>query len=336
MSINNQGIKGEHLTDMLGIEDGKNNCFIILKPWLWKDNKRYLEYNDANATVETYTDAYKDLMKNNDELFKDLIETKLEKPQVDKMKDKDFVYVFYGFYYPKAEVKLVSLFCRKYKINKYCDKKNKFDLEHVDTPAGLEKRFRIKYKSKTLGAVFTWEELKECDVSEIEPVRKVEPFESYDKIYLTYTQLERIFGKDSADGVEDEEWKKMLSRFAGIYIIIDRKEGKNYVGSASGGTKNDQGGGIWQRWADYVDNPSGSNTRLEELFDRIKTDRKDYARDNFAYCILETLPLTLKKADVDKIETLWKKRIGTLIPKSNDDTSGIENLVPSPHHLNAN
>jgi len=51
----------------------------------------------------------------------------------------------------------------------------------------------------------------------------------------------------------------MLAAVAGVYLIVDRKTGKQYVGSASGE------GGILSRWRSYADTGHGGNKRLIDL-----------------------------------------------------------------------
>ena len=53
----------------------------------------------------------------------------------------------------------------------------------------------------------------------------------------------------------------MLSSVGAVYLIVDTKEGKQYVGSASGKE------GLLGRWKEYSFNGHGNNTKLKELIE---------------------------------------------------------------------
>lgn len=91
----------------------------------------------------------------------------------------------------------------------------------------------------------------------------------------------------------------MLASVAGVYLIVDSKTGRQYVGSAYGED------GIRGRWTQYVKNPDGGNKMLKELIG----DDKDYA-SNFRFTILQTLPRTLTPKEVIKHEVLYKEKLG--------------------------
>ena len=116
----------------------------------------------------------------------------------------------------------------------------------------------------------------------------------YDQIKLSFEQLQRIF-RD-----EISVWKNKLSACNCIYVISDAKSGKLYVGS----TYNRQG--IWGRWAEYAKTRHGGDVELEKL---IATD-SNYAKDNFTWAILQTLPLRIDDEKAIAIETFWKEKLG--------------------------
>jgi hypothetical protein len=60
----------------------------------------------------------------------------------------------------------------------------------------------------------------------------------------------------------------------GVYLIVDKKNGKMYVGSAYGDL------GIWSRWSCYIGTGHGWNDELTKL---IKDNGIQYARDNFQF-----------------------------------------------------
>ena len=110
---------------------------------------------------------------------------------------------------------------------------------------------------------------------------------AYDQIKLSFEQLQRIF-RD-----EISVWKNKLSACNCIYVISDAQSGKLYIGS----TYNRQG--IWGRWAEYAKTGHGGDVELEKL---IAAD-PNYAKDNFTWAILQTLPLKIDDEKAIAIET---------------------------------
>lgn len=116
----------------------------------------------------------------------------------------------------------------------------------------------------------------------------------YEEISLTYGELSHIIN----EGLD--AWKRKLTVVNGIYVISDRKTGKLYVGS----TYNRDG--IWGRWEDYARTGHGEDVELANL---IAKD-PDYAKDNFVWSILQTLPLNVSDREAIRVETLWKNKLG--------------------------
>ncbi len=122
-------------------------------------------------------------------------------------------------------------------------------------------------------------------------------FPGYEKIILTLNQLKNIILEK-----EYPEWKKMLSAVNCVYIITDRKTGKNYIGSTYGKE------GIWDRWKEYAQTGGhGNNVTLKKLY-----DQDNNYPNNFSWSILETLSITISSYEAINIETCYKKKLGTL------------------------
>lgn len=122
-------------------------------------------------------------------------------------------------------------------------------------------------------------------------------FPGYEKIILTLNQLKNIILEK-----EYPEWKKMLSAVNCVYIITDRKTGKNYIGSTYGKE------GIWGRWKEYAQTEGhGNNVTLKKLY-----DQDNNYPNNFSWSILETLSITISSYEAINIETCYKKKLGTL------------------------
>lgn len=120
-------------------------------------------------------------------------------------------------------------------------------------------------------------------------------FVKYEDIVLDYLQLKAIIDSNNP------EWKLRLESNNCIYLILDKSNGKQYVGSTYG-TK-----GIWGRWSEYAKTGHGGDVELKKCMD---SDSK-YAEKNFQWCILETLPIKILPDQAIKRESLYKRKLGT-------------------------
>lgn len=115
---------------------------------------------------------------------------------------------------------------------------------------------------------------------------------------LEFDELQRLIENPEAN----YEWHHHLSAVNGIYLILDTSSGEQYVGSANGEN------GIWQRWIDYAKTYTGGNVQLKVL---VEKDPHYYR--NFRYSVLQTLPSNIIKREIDAIETLYKKKLGSRV-----------------------
>lgn len=122
-------------------------------------------------------------------------------------------------------------------------------------------------------------------------------FVRYEDVMLNYTQLKTIINSNNP------EWKSRLESCNCIYLILDKSNGKQYVGS----TYNTKG--IWGRWSEYAKNGHGDDVELKKCID---SDHK-YAEKNFQWCILETLPIKILQDQAIERESLYKRKLGTRI-----------------------
>ena len=109
-------------------------------------------------------------------------------------------------------------------------------LDHLTGRAIIhfEKNFRASYLK---GKKF----IDQLIVTEIRPKRmSVGDFPGFNSVLLSNKLLKTIVRENLPT------WKSALSNVAGVYVIVDKKNGKHYVGSAHGGE------GIWQRWVSYA------------------------------------------------------------------------------------
>lgn len=117
------------------------------------------------------------------------------------------------------------------------------------------------------------------EVSEILPrpyLETEEEFKDYDNVCKSYKSLKQC--------IEQPAWRDALKSVYGVYLLTDTKNGKQYVGSATGTD------GIYGRWSMYLDKGYETNEkeypnkRLKEL---VKKEHIEYIKENFQYAILE-------------------------------------------------
>lgn len=118
------------------------------------------------------------------------------------------------------------------------------------------------------------------------------PFQGLSSVSLVMAELRLVLG--------DIEWKTALGGVAGVYLIADEREGRQYIGSASGGL------GILQRWSEYAKTGHGGNKKLIALL------RGNSSRENdFRFTLLETFPRDTANAHAIMRENYWKLALGT-------------------------
>lgn len=128
-------------------------------------------------------------------------------------------------------------------------------------------------------------------VKEIKAERQsVGDFPGYNRVNLSYRSLKTIVRQ------ELQSWKTALSNVAGVYLIVDDKTGKQYVGSAYGAA------GIWQRWSAYSATGHGGNNELKQLL----AEKGDEYSLNFLFTVLEVVDINASNEFVLGRESHWK------------------------------
>ncbi|WP_350343158.1 GIY-YIG nuclease family protein [Proteinivorax tanatarense] len=159
----------------------------------------------------------------------------------------------------------------------------------------LEERLVIDWGKSTV----SWCQKKlDKDVVEILPEGFAKAFLGYENVILTFNELEKIINYPDVN----KQWKMMLSNVYGVYLILDKTNGQQYVGSAYGKD------GIWGRWSNYVQTKHGGNKILIDLLD---VDSLRYK--NFQISILTVLPNTSLRRQVVQLEQIIKAKLGTRV-----------------------
>jgi hypothetical protein len=146
----------------------------------------------------------------------------------------------------------------------------------------------------TLGRAFTLEKyLNDLTVAEVFPEPySGESFPGCQWINHDFGTLEHLFSIGRAD------WKAALENVKGVYLITDKSNGKQYVGSAYGDA------GIWSRWSSYMRTGHGGDAELVGLF--LRNDLA-YARQNFRFTLLEAMAWSTPDQAVLAREDYWKE-----------------------------
>ena len=168
-----------------------------------------------------------------------------------------------------------------------------YDLQEIEGFDDLKNRVVIDWGK---GALAWHQWAKDREVTEILPQGYVREFPGFLDFVIRYDELTTIINAPEAN----REWHIMLSSVAGIYLILDTRDGMQYVGSAYG--KN----GILGRWKEYAISGHGGNKLLKEILTKDPT-----ASQHFQYTILRTLPKTLTNQEVIQKENLYKNKLGS-------------------------
>ncbi|MFM5838901.1 GIY-YIG nuclease family protein [Aeromonas rivipollensis] len=123
-----------------------------------------------------------------------------------------------------------------------------------------------------------------------------EAFCGYENVEHGFSQIEAIIKQSKPD------WKAALENVKGVYLIVDKSNGKKYVGSAYGDT------GIWSRWASYISTGHGGNEELTKL---INAYGFEHARTNFQFSILEFRSMRTDDETIRNREQYWKRALQT-------------------------
>ena len=106
-------------------------------------------------------------------------------------------------------------------------------------------------------------------------------------------------------------WSSALSSVGGVYLVSDTKDGKLYVGSATGEK------GIWGRWCQYTEGKVGNNKYLRELVGKEGLKRAD----SFRFSVLKIADTHTSVKDVRAREQHWMKVLMSTIHGHNHGPS---------------
>ena len=162
-------------------------------------------------------------------------------------------------------------------------------------------RVVIKYrKTSQQQGRYYGEICDDLEVKQILPtVFEGNDFPGYDKVRLSYPQLEAVLNHGKRD------WIAALENQKAVYLITDKENGKMYVGSATSDY-----GMLLQRWRSYISNGHGGNKELIEL---VEKKGINYIKNNFYYSILENYNAKVDDHIILERESWWKETLQTRI-----------------------
>ena len=127
----------------------------------------------------------------------------------------------------------------------------------------------------------------------IENIYDGDEFPGYDKVKLSFIQLNNILSRGKRD------WINALRSQKAVYLITDLNNGKLYVGSATS-----RKGMLLSRWKSYIKNGHGGNTELKII---VEQNGFDYIKTNFQYSLLENFNSRVDDQYILERESWWKK-----------------------------
>ena len=149
-----------------------------------------------------------------------------------------------------------------------------FDLKE-ESPSAARQRYRYLESL-----------LDKMEVLELKREKVKVEFPGYDKVNISWKDLENV--------IEDDVWINVLKNQKAIYLIVDTKTGKKYVGSAYGNNM------LLGRWRNYIANGHGGNKLLKPL-------DFEYIKENFKYSILEIFKSSIDDEIIINRESFWKE-----------------------------
>ena len=191
-----------------------------------------------------------------------------------------------------------SLFFGVFKVlgSQFVDGHYLYNLQQVEAFDGLVDRLVIDWGASAR-AWLQWYDRQEKAVIEILPSGYIGSFPGLQDFVLEFDELKTLIDNPEAN----HDWNHHLSAVNGVYLILDRKTGKQYIGSAYGHE------GVWGRWKTYAATGHADNKELKKL---LSTD-PTYASRYFCYSILQTLPSNMTARESVEIESLYKRKLGT-------------------------
>lgn len=286
-------MKKEWITTIQALLEGRNEEFDKAD----KKRVKLLRHKDKGEKKiidgKEYKDSLYDLYLNEHEVFLCYQSEQLVK----NFKNVDYIVSFIGE--ESTTSRFVGVFRNNGILKRLEDYKDeevaKFDFVELEGFDLLKERVVINWNSPLAWRQNYTNEMPVVRIDRGLWDNNIPDFTRFEDVVLDYNQLKLIFDTNN------QEWRSKLESCNGIYLILDKSNGKQYVGS----TYNSDG--IWGRWEQYAKTGHGGDKDLKPLLENDPA----YAKKYFQWCILETLPLKILEEHAIDRESLYKRKFGT-------------------------
>lgn len=169
-----------------------------------------------------------------------------------------------------------------------------YDYEAASQYKNLFGRVVVRYHKKMRSLCPKAETvLDDLEVKEILPdIYNGFDFPGYDKVSLTYSELETIVKGNYPS------YQNALKNQKAVYVLTDTNTGKLYVGSATSNS-----GLLLDRWSGYITTFDNGNKGLKDL---LKEEGSDYFKRYFRYSIIENFNQKMDDRYILERESYWK------------------------------
>ena len=215
---------------------------------------------------------------------------------------RDYIFSLIPDYHRPGKYIFGGLFKIVKRFDDYAKTQRGYEVELCERFSNLVGRLVVdfyRYQGMRGRAFYLESYIDNMDVAEIleKPYGGID-FPGYDNVRLSFSMLELLVRNQKQD------WRVALENVKGIYVIVDKSNGKKYVGSAYGAY------GIWHRWTCYATTGHGYN---DELVDLIEKKGIDYARNHFQIAILELLTMKTDDETVIARKTSYRQEVHSVI-----------------------
>jgi hypothetical protein len=291
-------MNNNHIINIKELLKGRNNDFDnskkikFIRHSIDNDELHYQNKNFSGSLEQLYQFDYNEFIDFQNE------------QKVKYFKNVEYIVSFIGE--EMSEARFIGVFKNQNYKDKNYELQNKesaiFNFQEVSGFEALKERVIIDWAKDR--SWHLWYHKNEKYVIRIDDGFKsnnIPHFTRYEDVLLSYDELKKIIDTNNP------EWKAKLEACNCVYLILDKSNGKQYVGVTYKDTSNGWKAGIWNRWSEYAKTGHGNDKKLKELCD----DNPNYAKAFFQWSILEILPINVIPKVATSRETIYKEKLGT-------------------------
>lgn len=167
-----------------------------------------------------------------------------------------------------------------------------FDLRRSEALESLRSRLTIEWSRDPVNWAKRGELAEKFGVLEIADP-KIKPFPGFDSVLIDYPTLGLVI-----EDARFRDWRTALSAVQGVYLIVDRDTGRQYVGKADGRER------ILGRWREYWRSGHGGNVGLRDAY-----ASESVAPDRFQFSLLRVFGPEVPADQVNAAESHFKSAL---------------------------